>query len=298
MADRWDQPKFRKRSIEDLKERYYAVCSALAKIKTGPGLTPEMKNYVFDAEHERKRKEQLARLYSRTKEQVEEEQMLQNELRKIEARKKERDKKTQDLQKLITAADCQTSAEIRRPGRAPKRRLAPTSRPRVDNLSGEISGIKFPDLRGTAIYLRSQRMKLPANLGQKKVKAIEQLLSELNIEPNPTPTEEICKHFNDLRNDLLLLHELRVAMSSCEFELQTLRHQYEASNPGKTLIIPPILCPPAEPSKPAPVESQNNVQNKEQNTASNHVNQVNNANATNSNKMEIIDVVGSSPQHS
>uniref|UniRef100_A0A023EXH5 DNA methyltransferase 1-associated protein 1 n=1 Tax=Triatoma infestans TaxID=30076 RepID=A0A023EXH5_TRIIF len=241
MADRWDQSKFSKRSIEDLKERYYGICSALAKIKTGPGLTPEMRNYVFDAEHERKRKEQLARLYSRTKEQVEEEQMLQNELRKIEARKKERDKKTQDLQKLITAVDIQ-AGEMRRPGRVPKRRLAPTTRPKMDSLSGEITSIKFPDLKGSGVYLRSQRMKLPANIGQKKIKAIEQLLVEMSIEANPTPTEEICQHFNELRSDLLLLHELRTAMSSCEFELQSLRHQYEACNPGKTLVIPTVLC--------------------------------------------------------
>lgn len=59
--------------------------------------------------------------------------MLQNELRKIEARKKERDKKTQDLQKLITAVDSQ-AGEMRRPGRVPKRRLAPATRPKMDSL--------------------------------------------------------------------------------------------------------------------------------------------------------------------
>lgn len=50
---------------------------------------------------------------------------------------------------------------------------------------------------------------------------------------NPMPTNEICQHFNELRSDLLLLYELKAAMSTCEFELQTLRHQYEATNPGK-----------------------------------------------------------------
>lgn len=61
--------------------------------------------YAYDAEHERKRKEQLTKLFVRTPKQIEEEQMLLNELKKIEARKKERDRKTQDLQKLISQAD-------------------------------------------------------------------------------------------------------------------------------------------------------------------------------------------------
>jgi len=65
------------------------------------------KVYIFDAEHEKRRKEQLKKLFERTPEQVEEEQTLLTELRKIEQRKKERDRKTQDLQKLITAADHQ-----------------------------------------------------------------------------------------------------------------------------------------------------------------------------------------------
>lgn len=32
MRDRWDTAKFPDRSIEDLKERYYSVCSTLTKV--------------------------------------------------------------------------------------------------------------------------------------------------------------------------------------------------------------------------------------------------------------------------
>ena len=65
----------------------------------------EKKAFNFDSEHERKRKEQMKKLFDRTQKDIEEEQMLLNELKKIEARKKERDRKTQDLQKLISQAD-------------------------------------------------------------------------------------------------------------------------------------------------------------------------------------------------
>lgn len=47
------------------------------------------------------------------------------------------------------------------------------------------------------------------------------------------PTEETCQHFNELRSDMVLLYELKAALANCEFELQSLRHQYEALNPGK-----------------------------------------------------------------
>ncbi|XP_026276283.1 DNA methyltransferase 1-associated protein 1 [Frankliniella occidentalis] len=236
MKDRFDKEKFTDRSVEELKERFYTIQTTLTKVRsTSP---PEGKPYVFDADHERRRKEQLKRIYERTQKQIEEEQSLVTEYRRIEARKKERDKKTQDLQKLITAADSQ-SENRRIEKKLPKKKLQQQlTRPRVDTVAVESTGIKFPDMKGSGVSVRSQRMKMPANVGQKKIKGVEQLLQELGVELNPMPTEEICTHFNELRSDMVLLHELKAAFSTCEFELQTLRHQYEALCPGKTLDIP------------------------------------------------------------
>lgn len=45
----------------------------------------------------------------------------------------------------------------------------------------EWSGIKFPEARSTGVWLRSQRMKLPPGVGQRKTKAIEQELKLMNI---------------------------------------------------------------------------------------------------------------------
>lgn len=104
MADRWDRANFGVKSVEDLKERYYEVVAVLSKVR---GTNSDKKIFSFDAEHERKRKDQMRKLLDRTQKDIEEEQMLLNELKKIEARKKERDRKTQDLQKLISQADQQ-----------------------------------------------------------------------------------------------------------------------------------------------------------------------------------------------
>lgn len=242
MADRYDTEKFSKRSIEDLKERFYKVCSTLAK------LNGEKKIYSYDADHERRRKEQLKKLYDRTPEQIEEEQFLLSELKKIEARKKERERKTQDLQKLISQADSQNETPRRTDKKIPKKKITNPTRPsRVDTNHIlqviESAGIKFPDFKNSGVSLRSQRMKLPANIGQKKSKGIEQLLQEMGLELNPIPTDDICKHFNELRSDMVLLIEIKAALSTCEYDLQSLRHQYEAFNLGKTLSIPQQLLP-------------------------------------------------------
>ncbi|KAI4468424.1 dna methyltransferase 1-associated protein 1 family member [Holotrichia oblita] len=222
MADRYDTEKFSKRSVEDLKERYYKVCGILAKI--------------------------------------EEEQYLLGEMKKIEARKKERERKTQDLQKLISQADNQNETPRKTDKKIPKKKIANPSRPsKIDTSSSKIltcvcffvhqyilqaaetAGIKFPDYKNSGVSLRSQRMKLPANVGQKKSKGIEQMLQDMGLELNPTPTEDICQNFNELRSDMVLLMELKAALGTCDYELQSLRHQYEAVNPGKTLTIPPQL---------------------------------------------------------
>lgn len=107
------------------------------------------------------------------------------------------------------------------------------------------SGIKFTDLRGTGVSPRSMKMKLPTSVGQKKAKALEQALVEFKVDPAPPPTEEICVAFNELRSDLVLLSELRAALTTCTCELESLKLQYETACPGKTLNIPSVLSVPA-----------------------------------------------------
>uniref|UniRef100_A0A672YX95 DNA methyltransferase 1-associated protein 1 n=1 Tax=Sphaeramia orbicularis TaxID=375764 RepID=A0A672YX95_9TELE len=222
--DRYDHQQYRKRSVEDLKERYYNICGKLTKVRAASGTEPKI--YVFDAGHERRRKEQLEKLFNRTPEQVAEEEYLIQELRKIETRKKEREKKTQDIQKLIKAAD--TTTELRRAEKRVSKKKLPQKREMEKPAVPETAGIKFPDCKSAGVALRSHRMKLPSSVGQKKIKAIEQILIEQGVDLNPMPTEEIVQMFNELRSDLVLLYELKQAHSNCEYEQQMLRHRYEA----------------------------------------------------------------------
>merc|ERR1712062_831620 len=107
----------------------------------------------------------------------------------------------------------------------------------------DTGGIKFPDFKGSGVHLRSQRMKLPTTVGQKKTKAIEQMLQEAGVEVNPVPSDNMCDAFNELRSDMVLLYELKAALATCEQEFHSLKAQYENLCPGKTLEIPEKLRP-------------------------------------------------------
>ena len=76
-------------------------------------------------------------------------------------------------------------------------------------------------------------MKLPNSVGQKKVKAIEHVLGELGIEQNPIPTDDVITSYNDLRQDIVLLYELKLALANCEYELQTQKHRLETLAPDR-----------------------------------------------------------------
>ena len=253
--DRWDRERHRaERSIEDLKERYYGICEKMDVLHVDPGKVS--KPFAYDAEHERRRKEQLGRLYGRTQEQVDEEEMLKAELRKIEARKREREKKAQDLQKLISQADIvgvKTPTSGNKSGSSSankKRSSSMQARSPTKDTPGtpggaagvEPAGIRFPDAsKAVGVSIRSQRMKLPPSVGQKKTKAIEQMLQQIGVDLQPMPTEEITTQFNELRSDMVLLYELKNALSSCQLELQSLKAQFETLCPGKSLEIPEKL---------------------------------------------------------
>lgn len=45
----------------------------------------------------------------------------------------------------------------------------------------EHSSLRFPEFRSAGAHLRSQEMKLPTNIGQKKLKNIETVIEKLKL---------------------------------------------------------------------------------------------------------------------
>ncbi|XP_023330940.1 DNA methyltransferase 1-associated protein 1 [Eurytemora carolleeae] len=239
MHDRWDRSTFSLRSVEDIKERYYSILEKLERVHGGATGEQTKKQFAYDADHERRRKEQLRRLYNRNTEQIEEEEMLRGELRKIEARKKEREKKTADLQKLIAQADSTSGLESKK--LCKKQKLGLVGRPRLEQAVIDQNGIRWPDMKSSGVSVRSQRIKLPISVGLKKTKAIECMLNELGVPIQPSCTDEICTEFNELRSEMVLLYEIKNALTTCEYEMSSLKHHYEGLVPGKTLEIPELI---------------------------------------------------------
>ena len=69
-------------SFFNSQERYYGIVEKLETLHADPSKAAA-KTFAYDADHERRRKEQLCRLYDRTPEQVEEEEILRAELKKV-----------------------------------------------------------------------------------------------------------------------------------------------------------------------------------------------------------------------
>ena len=62
-------------------------------------------------------------------------------------------------------------------------------------------------------------------VGLKKSKLVEQILTQLEVGVSPMPTEEITGQFNELRNDILFLLELKIAQETLQFDIQALKHR-------------------------------------------------------------------------
>ena len=93
------------------------------------------------------------------------------------------------------------------------------------------TGVRFADARTSGAHLRSAQMKLP-NIGQKKYKAIEQLLSrfdsaELNARANPTATAANVQQFNELRSDMAVLHDVYQHLHALHFSVQELKVKWQ-----------------------------------------------------------------------
>ncbi|KAA8908913.1 hypothetical protein TRICI_004726 [Trichomonascus ciferrii] len=103
------------RGLEDLKERFYDVYRALFKVRQEKGeeLSPQEEDLVkqmnFSKEAEKKRKEHLERLLSRSPAEVAEEEALVMESRKLEAAAERMMNERQELLRLLDAPTSSSS---------------------------------------------------------------------------------------------------------------------------------------------------------------------------------------------
>ncbi|SPO24929.1 related to SWC4 - component of the Swr1p complex [Ustilago trichophora] len=95
----------KERSMEDLKARYYAICRRLirSRISSDDVETRQvlLATYAFDKQREVERKKAVARLYTRTPDQLAEEEALYVEIRRIEQNEAKYASEREELLRLL-----------------------------------------------------------------------------------------------------------------------------------------------------------------------------------------------------
>ena len=108
IADRYEWPG-KQRSMEDLKARYYTICRRLLRerisnedIETRHN---QLQTYAYDRQQETERKQAVQKLFSRTPEQLAEEEALYVEARRLEQNEAKFAKERADLLRLLGSFD-------------------------------------------------------------------------------------------------------------------------------------------------------------------------------------------------
>lgn len=98
-------PSVKERTMEDLKARYYAICRRLirSRISSDDVETRQLllSTYAFDKAREIERKKAVARLYTRTPEQLAEEEALYVEIRRVEQNEAKYASEREELLRLL-----------------------------------------------------------------------------------------------------------------------------------------------------------------------------------------------------
>ncbi|KAL3077023.1 hypothetical protein niasHT_035857 [Heterodera trifolii] len=112
-----------------------------------------------------------------------------------------------------------------------------------DKLNPVNSHNRWPEFKTLGPHLRSQEMKLPSNIGQKKLSNIERVVTTRKIVSigleYPHAYEEIVKQYNDFRSHIVLLRDLKTALHNTELELDQLAAQMPANKLSECPIIEP-----------------------------------------------------------
>ena len=216
-----------------LSIRYFDIVNQLEIKKAAlAGRKPNL--IAYDAEHERRRKEQLEHLWNRTPEEVEEEKYLRAESKKIEQRQRERARKEQKVQDQIEEMNKVVKKDSGRKKAAPSRisirkasdqqRRPAASRSRsasvvITPVSAEFytnSAIKFTEIRCAGVFSRRWISRLPANCSANKSEAIARMLVLADMDSVfaiIAVDEANSGLFNETRAEFGKAHEMKLTFS-------------------------------------------------------------------------------------
>ncbi|KAJ3092459.1 swr complex subunit [Quaeritorhiza haematococci] len=222
IADRYQFPG-KERSMEDIKDRYYAVTRKLLTARApmvDPNAKSELAAYVYDKAREVERKKNLDILFSRNADQVKEEEMLYHELRRREQTEKrwmkERDALVRllgnhELQTLPTTPMTTSSNVAREPSNSEKTAASPVE-------------MGPPKRLAPGVHLRSSKISTVKNALQPR---FNETLDELGIATTRPhmPTAAVMARYEELRQSVVTLLELKRHVDRAEHEIKVLKER-------------------------------------------------------------------------
>lgn len=216
MHDRWEADKYKERSIEDLKARYYAVQKTLVELRSAAD--EELKKHpilqtIYKADQETMRKRQLEKLFTRSVGAAKEEEQLwpryNTLIQTFDSHNTETTKVIKEIEKIFQKPNDkkkrQSNAKPRTPGKPPS---------------------------------KEQQSKY-----RKYDEAVNAAIKELGIEkPKPTAVEATAK-YNNLRHNICLLFEMQKIQAEALYELQVLKGQQDLlqGNPVQQVNVSHLL---------------------------------------------------------
>jgi SANT/Myb-like domain of DAMP1/DNA methyltransferase 1-associated protein 1 (DMAP1) len=227
--DRWPS-KFATRSVDELKDRYYAVAKAVLEYRTKVDKAALTKMPIalqkhaqaismnpFDYEYECIRKNQLERQYKRSKEELREEEETVRNARRIEANQKRLKKERERLAKLLTpAGDILMTA--------PDGTRVVDAKIAAAAIALSQPQKVFPHRKiNSGAHARSSQIYTPVTQSSRLAKRVDQVLEELKVGTRPTPTSYVVDNFDLLRMDILSYLELHRTVLRKEEETYNLR---------------------------------------------------------------------------
>lgn len=227
VADRWPE-RLPARSVDELKDRYYAVAKAVIDLRAGDPKArlaqpvalqkhcQAINMNPFDYEYECVRKNQLHWQYRRSKAELREEEETVREARRIEANRKRLAKERQRLAKLLTPmASAAAGADGRKPvDPALAAAAAAASMPQKT----------FPHRKVVSgAHARSSMIYTPVSQSSRVSRRIDEALVELGVGTRPTPTTIVVDNFDLLRMDILAYIELQRTVLRKEEDTHLLR---------------------------------------------------------------------------
>mmetsp|Transcript_46977 Transcript_46977/g.77749 ORF Transcript_46977/g.77749 Transcript_46977/m.77749 type:complete len:418 (-) Transcript_46977:283-1536(-) len=218
------------RTLDQLKERYYDVCRLLLSARLAiaePSAATELSQHPlsrfrFDARHERERRAEFERLYSRTEAEVMEELRRLEQAKLLEAKLKAQKKALKPGGRAASLAALK--AALSASGLSSGGELAVSGLP---SLAGLIEPPKRHRNVGVQVTLRSKDVSNKKPASEKQLTQFEGRMRELSMPTRVLATEENVQLYNHCRANVVLLVELESKLKRLEYErnVMALRNQ-------------------------------------------------------------------------